>query len=103
MHHHFPTKATMTAAVARRYGDQFLAAVARRPNEEPKTPSPLTDRRSERLSIEDGRTCLCGVLGAEAGVPSPEVADGIVSLFVGALMIYRSGSAAPERKRESFM
>ena len=32
-HHHFPTKATMAAAVARRYGDRFLAAVARRPNE----------------------------------------------------------------------
>jgi TetR/AcrR family transcriptional repressor of nem operon len=32
VHHHFPTKATMTAAVARRYGDRFLAAVARRPN-----------------------------------------------------------------------
>jgi TetR/AcrR family transcriptional repressor of nem operon len=48
---------------------------------EPKTPSSLTDRRSERLSIEDGRMCLCGVLGAEAGVPSPEVAEGILSLF----------------------
>jgi AcrR family transcriptional regulator len=33
VHHHFPTKATMAAAVARRYGDRFLAAVARRPNE----------------------------------------------------------------------
>src|SRR6266404_5647499 len=33
VHYHFPTKATMAAAVARRYGDRFLAAVARRPNE----------------------------------------------------------------------
>src|ERR1700730_11252261 len=33
VHHHFPTKATMVAAVARRYGGRFLAAVARRPNE----------------------------------------------------------------------
>ena len=33
VHHHFPTKATMAAAVARRYGDRFLATVARRPNE----------------------------------------------------------------------
>ena len=33
VHHHFPTKATIAAAVARRYGDRFLAAVARRPNE----------------------------------------------------------------------
>jgi len=30
VHHHFPTKATMAAAVARRYGDRFFTAVARR-------------------------------------------------------------------------
>jgi AcrR family transcriptional regulator len=28
VHHRFPTKATMAAAVARRYGDRFLASVA---------------------------------------------------------------------------
>src|SRR5215469_15160302 len=33
VHHHFPTKATMAAAVARRYGDRFLEAVATRPGE----------------------------------------------------------------------
>src|SRR6516164_5686956 len=32
-HHDFLTEATMAAAVARRYGDHFLAVVARRPNE----------------------------------------------------------------------
>ena len=31
VHHHFRTKASMAAAVARRYGDRFFAAVARRP------------------------------------------------------------------------
>ena len=29
VHHHFPTKATMAAAVARRYAERFFAAVAR--------------------------------------------------------------------------
>jgi signal transduction histidine kinase len=33
VHHHFPTKTTMAAAVARRYADRFIAAVAWRPNE----------------------------------------------------------------------
>jgi AcrR family transcriptional regulator len=28
VHHHFPTKATMAAAVARRYADRFFAKVA---------------------------------------------------------------------------
>jgi TetR/AcrR family transcriptional repressor of nem operon len=30
VHHHFPTKATMAAAVARRYAERFFDAVARR-------------------------------------------------------------------------
>src|SRR6266436_1065650 len=33
VHHHFPTKASLAAAVVRRYGDRFLATVASRPNE----------------------------------------------------------------------
>src|SRR5260370_40003574 len=79
--HHFPTKATMTAAVARRYGDRFLAAVARRPNE--RAEDAISAYRSAfRAALDrDGRMCLCGVLGAEAGVLSPEVAEEIGSLF----------------------
>ena len=34
VHHHFPTKATMAAAVARRYAERFFAAVARRSDAE---------------------------------------------------------------------
>ena len=76
VHHHLPTKATMTAAVARRYGVRFLAAVARRPNE--RAEDAMSAYRS---AFRDGRMCLCGVLGAEAGVLSPEVAEEIVSFF----------------------
>lgn len=36
VHHHFPTKAAMAKAVARRYGNRFLAAVKRRPDETPE-------------------------------------------------------------------
>jgi AcrR family transcriptional regulator len=54
VHHHFPTKATMAAAVARRYGDRFLAAVAWRPNRVPEMPSPFTDWPSGRLSVALG-------------------------------------------------
>jgi TetR/AcrR family transcriptional regulator, transcriptional repressor for nem operon len=81
VHHYFPTKATMTAAVARRYGDRFLATVARRPNERAK--DAISGYRSAfRAALDrDGRMCLCGVLGAEAGVLLPEVAEEIVSFF----------------------
>ena len=59
VHHHFPTKATMTAAVARRYGDRFLAAVARRPNE--RAEDAISAYRSVfRAALDrDGRMCLC--------------------------------------------
>ena len=71
----------MTAAVARRYGDRFLAAVARRPNE--RAEDAISAYRSAfRAALDrDGRMCLCGVLAAEAGVLSPEVDEEIVSLF----------------------
>src|ERR1700734_1702824 len=73
VHHHFPTKASMAAAVAKRYGHRFFAAVARRPNEGPGD-AIATYRSAFRTALDqDGRMCLFGVLGAEAGVLSPEV------------------------------
>ena len=81
VHHHFPTKAILAAAVARRYGDRFLAAVAPRPNETGKD-AVSAYRSAFRKALErDGRMCLCGVLGAEAGVLPPEVVQEIQSFF----------------------
>ena len=81
MHHHFPTKAILAAAVARRYGDRFLATVAPRPNETGED-AISAYRSAFREALErDGRMCLCGVLGAEAGVLPPEVVQEIQSFF----------------------
>ncbi len=81
VHHHFPTKATMAAAVAKRYGDRFMAAVAPRPAETGKD-AIAAYRTAFRSSLDrDGRMCLCGVLGAEAGGLSPEVAREILLFF----------------------
>src|SRR6266851_2873660 len=67
VHHHFPTKATMAAAVARRYADRFLAAVVHQPNETAEEAIAMY-RSAFRTALDrDGRMCLCGVLGAEAG------------------------------------
>jgi TetR/AcrR family transcriptional repressor of nem operon len=71
----------MAAAVARRYGDRFLIAVARRPNETPED-AISAYRAAFRAALDrDGRMCLCGVLGAEAGALSDEVAEAILSFF----------------------
>jgi TetR/AcrR family transcriptional repressor of nem operon len=81
VHHHFPTKAKMAAAVARRYGDRFLASVARKPHESARD-AIFAYRSAFREALDrDGRMCLCGVLGAEAGVLSPEVTAEVQSFF----------------------
>jgi TetR/AcrR family transcriptional repressor of nem operon len=69
VHHHFPTKAALAAAVARRYTERFEAAVAGADG------GVAAWRAAFRKALgEDGRMCLCGVLGAEGGVLPPEVA-----------------------------
>jgi TetR/AcrR family transcriptional repressor of nem operon len=81
VHHHFPTKATMAAAVARRYGDRFLAAVVGQPNETAEDAIAMY-RSAFRAALDrDGRMCLCGVLGAEAGGLPPEVAEATRTFF----------------------
>jgi TetR/AcrR family transcriptional repressor of nem operon len=81
VHHHFPTKATMAAAVAKRYGERFFASVALRPNESAED-AISTYRSAFRAALaQDGRMCLCGVLGAGAGALAPEVAEEILSFF----------------------
>ena len=81
VHHHFPTKAAMAAAVARRYGDRFLAAVAAQPNERVEDAIAAYRSAFREALDRDGQMCLCGVLGAEAGALSPDVAREILSFF----------------------
>jgi TetR/AcrR family transcriptional repressor of nem operon len=81
VHHHFPTKATMAAAVARRYADRFLDTVAGQPNETAEDAIAMY-RSAFRAALDrDGRMCLCGVLGAEAGGLPREVAEAILTFF----------------------
>lgn len=81
VHHHFPTKATMAAAVARRYADRFFAKVARSPDETADD-AIVAYRSAFKAALDgDGAMCLFGVLGAESGGLSPEVAKEILSFF----------------------
>jgi TetR/AcrR family transcriptional repressor of nem operon len=81
VHHHFPTKPIMAAAVARRYGERFLANVAQRADGTPEDVVAIY-RAQIRGSLErHGQMCLCGVLGVESGSLLPEVADEIEHFF----------------------
>jgi TetR/AcrR family transcriptional regulator, transcriptional repressor for nem operon len=81
VHHHFPTKATMAAAVARRYADRFFAAVARRSNETVEDAIAAYRSAFKAVLDRDGLMCLFGVLGAEAGGLPLEVAEESQSFF----------------------
>jgi TetR/AcrR family transcriptional regulator, transcriptional repressor for nem operon len=81
VHHHFPTKATMAAAAARRYAGRFFAAVAQRPNETADDAVAAYQSTFKAALDRDGLMCLFGVLGAEAGGLSLEVANEIFSFF----------------------
>lgn len=67
VHYHFPTKADLGAAVARRYTDRFLETVGN-PDSLERDPDELlagfVDAFRQALVV-DGRMCLCGMLGAE--------------------------------------
>lgn len=81
VHHHFPTKADMAAAVARRYLERFLENVAPRPGESGEDVIAVY-RSAFRRSIEqDGGMCLSGMLGAESGGLPVEVSEEIENFF----------------------
>jgi TetR/AcrR family transcriptional repressor of nem operon len=81
VHHHFPTKATMAAAVARRYAERFFAAVARR-SDEGAEDAIATYRSAFKAALgRDRLMCLFGVLSVEAGGLPPEVAYEIPLFF----------------------
>lgn len=92
VHHHFPTKADLAAAVARRYADRLLSEVAAASGQEPRVAWRAAFRRALR---EDGRMCLCGVLGSEAGALPAAVLAEVRRFFACASEALSAGADAP--------
>ena len=98
VHHHFPTKATMAAAVARRYAERFFAAVARRSDADDGI---AAYRSAFKAALgRDRLMCLFGVLSVEAGGLPPEVAHEIPLFFRRCIddLSQRIGGADPEAR-----
>jgi len=77
VHYHFPGKAELGVALARRYTDRFLAGLGA-PDDPEVPPEALLDRYVEayrKSLVEDGLMCLCGMLGAEIAYLPDTVAD----------------------------
>ena len=75
VHHHFPTKADLATAVAKRYRKRFEARVAE--DEASGTPRVKAWRDAFRRSFaEDGLMCLCGTLAVDGDtLPESVVAE----------------------------
>lgn len=83
VHHHFRTKADLVAALAHRYTERFESAlaaidVARR---DPMARLKAYVRLFATTYAQDGRLCVCGMLGAEVDALPGEVADAVAGFF----------------------
>jgi len=83
VHYYFPQKADLGEAVVNRYADRFLKTLG-----PPDDPGDTVEARIARLCaayrsavIDDGRICLCCVLGGEALDLPPPVSAAIGRAF----------------------
>lgn len=75
VHYHFPTKADLAAAVAKRYRKRFEAGIAE--DEASGTARiPAWQAAFRRSLSHDGLMCLCGILAVEGdNLPEPVAAE----------------------------
>lgn len=83
VHYHFPTKADLGAAVARRYTDRFLSMLEEANTKEASKNSLLDVYANafRQSLIEDGRMCLCGMFAAELDTLPRQVAEEVKRFF----------------------
>jgi len=83
VHHHYRTKEDLGIAVTARYTERFIAVL----NEEAEnnsSPNKLLNmyiKLFRNSLVEDGRMCLCGMLGAEIGSLPKSVANEAKNFF----------------------
>lgn len=96
IHYHFPTKALLGAAVARRYRERFLERV----EAEVSAGSDVVQAWSagfRRALRQDGKMCLCGALGVTASGLPLEVGDEARKFFQAGLDRLAAGGLSAER------
>lgn len=83
VHYHFPTKADLGAELARRYRERFLGRLGS-PDAASTDPAALVGRYVAVFRdalVNDGRMCLCGMLGAEVQSLPVTVAAEVRQMF----------------------
>lgn len=97
VHYHFPTKETLSAALAERYTDRSIESLG---DPQGLTEAEALDRVAGlfvHANEVDDLMCLCGLFGAEAaGLPQPTVAE--VRAYFDALSTWLSKAfSGPDR------
>ena len=83
VHHHFRTKAELVTELAHRYTQRFESALAAIDivRSQPLARLRAYVRLFSRTYANDGRLCVCGMLGAEADALPAGVADAVEAFF----------------------
>jgi TetR/AcrR family transcriptional repressor of nem operon len=101
IHHHFPAKADLGAALVDDYVARFRDLLAAIEAEEATAPGRLTlYARIYQDAVRDGMLCLCGMLATEAEVLPEEVRRRVGGFFTAQLRwlegVIAAGAAAGE-------
>lgn len=84
IHHHFPTKADLGAAVIERYAERFEAALAAIDGDRQASAAAMLDRYFgpfRALAATPDQICLCGALAGEMPALSPALRERVDRFF----------------------
>lgn len=86
IHHHFPTKEDLGAAIVQNYGERLAERLEQIWDEHDRALARLDAYAGlYREGLAAGQGCLCGVLAAEVAVLPPRVRAGVKSFFAANL------------------
>ena len=108
IHHHFPTKSDLAAAVVRSYTDRVRHQAAEF-EASAMTPAEKLDWFAGFIKTtltDDGKMCLCGMLGAECNSLPPEVVRETAAFFkvtLGWLAGVLGGGKSGEQRARNFL
>ena len=82
LHHHFPSKADLGAALVARYSTRFGQALDEIDSADAEAAAKLTSYVGLYAEVlRDGRMCLCGMLAAEHETLAPSLRDAVVAFL----------------------
>lgn len=107
VHHHFPTKDDLGAAVVRSYTDRFLESLGDPgdPGRSPETLKTLYIDAFRQSFGEECRMCICGLLSTESSSTPPGVTAAVRNFFerniawLGTVLARSAPGAGPEDVR----